>query len=132
MQPSLRYSTTAKISVLSIGVDPLLVDLSGFPGLTPEKITTGVASEIGKLNDVGYEAKAIFIDLGQTAEQVVRGELTAKTYDCIVIGAGLRAPPAHFLLFERILNLVHAQAPQAKLCFNTLPTDTMQAVQRWV
>lgn len=39
--------------------------------------------------------------------------------------------PEHLLLFEKLLNLVHAQAPGAKICFNTKPTDTPEAVQRW-
>jgi hypothetical protein len=35
-------------------------------------------------------------------------------------------------LFERLLNLVHARAPGAKICFNSNPGDTAEAVQRWV
>jgi len=121
-----------KKSVLTIGIDPHVVDLSGFPGLTPEKIAHGVGAEIGKLNQLGYDAKSIFIDLGQTAESVVSAELATRSWDCIMLGAGLRMPPPYLLLFEKIINLVHARAPHAKLCFNTLPLDTAQAVQRWV
>jgi hypothetical protein len=47
------------------------------------------------------------------------------------MGAGLRAP-THLRLFEKLLNLVHGQAPHAKICFNTTPADTAEAVQRWV
>jgi hypothetical protein len=50
----------------------------------------------------------------------------------VVIGAGLRQPPERLLLFEKIVNLVHVHAPQAKICFNTTPADTVQAVQRWI
>jgi len=35
-------------------------------------------------------------------------------------------------LFERVLNAVHEFAPQARICFNTGPYDTAEAVQRWV
>jgi hypothetical protein len=31
-----------------------------------------------------------------------------------------------------LLNIVHARAPHAKICFNTTPTDTAEAVQRSV
>ena len=34
-------------------------------------------------------------------------------------------------VFERLVNAVHRAAPQARICFNTKPTDTAQAVQRW-
>jgi hypothetical protein len=50
----------------------------------------------------------------------------------VVIGAGLRVPPAHLMLFEKLINLVHAGAPGARICFNTKPTDTVEAVQRWL
>jgi hypothetical protein len=44
----------------------------------------------------------------------------------------VRAVPRNLLLFEKLLNVVHAHAPQAKLCFNTNPGDTAEAVQRWL
>jgi hypothetical protein len=34
------------------------------------------------------------------------------------------------LLFERLVNVVHALAPNARIGFNTKPTDTVDAVQR--
>jgi hypothetical protein len=48
-----------------------------------------------------------------------------------VIGAGVRTISTNFLLFEKVLNVVHEHAPQARICFNTGPFDTAQAVQRW-
>ena len=38
----------------------------------------------------------------------------------------------YFLLFEKLINVVHEHAPRAKLCFNTNPGDTAEAVRRWV
>src|SRR5262245_59468321 len=38
----------------------------------------------------------------------------------------------HFLLFEKLINVIHEHAPQAKICFNTLPSDTADAVKRWL
>jgi ketopantoate hydroxymethyltransferase len=49
----------------------------------------------------------------------------------VLIGAGLRAAP-QLLLFEKLLNLVHEHAPRAKICFNTTPADSTEAVRRWV
>ena len=35
-------------------------------------------------------------------------------------------------LFEKLLNVVHVLAPGAKICFNSSPADSAEAVQRWV
>ena len=51
---------------------------------------------------------------------------------CILIGAGVRTNPSNFLLFEKLINVVHEHAPQAKLCFNQLPSDIAEAVKRWL
>jgi hypothetical protein len=50
-----------------------------------------------------------------------------------MIGAGLRIVPPYFLLFEKLMNVIHQHAPAStKLCFNTSPQDTAEAVQHWV
>ena len=71
-------------------------------------------------------------DFGETAEAVVRRQLQQERYDCVMIGAGVRTNPNNFILFEKLINVVHEHAPQARLCFNTLPSDTAAAVQRWL
>jgi hypothetical protein len=71
------------------------------------------------------------VDLGDTAETTTAQHLAEGSFDCVMIGDGLRAAP-HLLLFERIINLVHEHAPCAKICFNTTPADTAEAVQRWI
>ena len=58
------------------------------------------------------------------------GRLARRGFDCVMIGAGLRAPP--LLLFEKIVNLIHEQAPGTKICFNSTPADTVEVVQRRV
>ena len=58
--------------------------------------------------------------------------LRGRSFDCVVIGAGLREPTERLLLFEMILNLVHALAPEARICFNRNPADTLDAVRRWM
>ena len=44
---------------------------------------------------------------------------------------GVRLIAQNTFLFEKLVNIVHADAPQAKFCFNTVPADTAVAVQRW-
>jgi hypothetical protein len=71
-------------------------------------------------------------DFGETAEAVVQNQLKQKRFDCVLIGAGVRTNQTNFMLFEKLINVVHEHAPQAKLCFNQLPSDTAEAVKRWL
>ncbi|QHO73470.1 hypothetical protein ACH79_13200 [Bradyrhizobium sp. CCBAU 051011] len=121
-----------KKTVLAIGIEPSLVDFSAFPGLTAELVTSYLTAQIEQLRAMGFEVDGCLIDLGETAEAVAAAALGAKHYDCVVIGAGLRVPPERLHLFERIINLVHLAAPQSRICFNTTPADTADAVRRWI
>ena len=121
-----------KRSVLAIGLDPTFADIEAFPGLTPELIRSYIDAQIEKLKLSGYSVVSCLIDLGETAEEVASRALKSKSFDCVVIGAGLRHPASQLLLFEKIINLVHTLAPTAKICFNTTPVDTLDAVQRWI
>jgi hypothetical protein len=121
-----------KKSVLAIGIDPAFADFAAFPQLTPEMICSYIDAQIERLQALGYEAESCLIDLGDTAEAVAAAALQSKRFDCVVIGAGLREPPARLMLFEKIINVVHRLAPHASICFNTTPADTAEAVLRWV
>jgi len=121
-----------KKTVLAIGIDPSFADFSAFPHLTPELIGQFIETQIEKLRAIGYDAESCLIDLGDTAEAVAVAALRSKHPDCVVIGAGLREPAERLLLFEKIVNLVLIHAPHARICFNTTPADTVEAVQRWI
>jgi hypothetical protein len=120
--------------VLVIGLDPAFVDFSApalaGTGITAEKIRAGLEGDGARLNGLGYQAEILWIDDGDTAEQVLRERLGAERYDGVLIGAGLRTLPPHALLFEALVNAVHEAAPQARFAFNTNPADTAEAVQR--
>ena len=118
-------------SVLALGLDPSFADLTEFPNLTPELIKAFIDAQLDRLRGLGYEVDSCLVDLGDTAEAVTARHLALRSFDCVMIGAGLRAP-AQLLLFEKLLNTVHAQAPNAKICFNTTPADSAEAVQRWI
>ena len=126
---------TSEKSVLVIGLEPTLIDFSqpGYaPGMDATKVFAGLKSSEDELTRLGYRVHMCLTDFGDTAEAVVQRALTQKQFDCILIGAGIRTNPSNFLLFEKLINVVHAHAPQAKLCFNTLPSDTAAAVKRWL
>jgi hypothetical protein len=78
---------------------------------------------------LGYFVDSCLIDLGETADAVLTEHLQAQRFDCVVVGAGLRAPE-RVLLLERVINLVHVLAPHARFCFSTTPADTAEAVRR--
>jgi hypothetical protein len=122
----------AKKTVLAIGIDPGLADFAAFPQFTPELVRSYIDAQIERLRELGFEVDSCLIDLGETAEAVATMALKSKHFNCIVIGAGLRQPAPQLLLFEKIVNLVHRLAPDAKICFNTTPADTAEAVQRWI
>jgi len=127
---------TPKKSVLSVGLQPQLIDFAdpayaAYPGMTAEKVQGGLDKDIATLNAAGCDAKLCLTDFGETAEAVIRANLMQNRYDCVVIGAGLRTIDKNFLLFEKVLNVVHEHAAQARICFNTGPFDTAEAVRRW-
>jgi hypothetical protein len=128
---------TAKKSVLLVGLRPELINFAdpayaAFPGLDAAKIMAALTADEHSLNAMGYDAKLCLTDFGETAEAVIREKLSEKKYDCILIGAGVRTISPNFLLFEKLINIVHEHAPAARICFNTKPNDTAEAVKRWV
>ena len=121
-----------KSKVLLIGWNPDVVDYSKWPELTPARLLAALEADKKRLNELGYEAELLFIDDANTAFEVVSQALKNTEYDCVLIGAGVRTVPEHFLVFEQLINAVHQSAPEAKICFNTNPTDTAESVRQWV
>jgi hypothetical protein len=99
--------------------------------MSPALVRAFIDSQLDRLRAAGYEVENCLVDLGETAQAVLTEKLRNSSFDCVLIGAGLRAPEQS-LLFERLLNAVHALAPRAKICFNSTPADSLEAVQRWV
>ena len=118
-------------NVLALGLDPQFADFSQMPGVSPAMVQSYVDAQLERVRSLGYFVESCLVDAGETAEEVTKLQLDSRTFDCVLFGAGLRAP-AHLLLFEKLVNLVHERAPLAKLCFNTNPADSAEAVQRWV
>jgi hypothetical protein len=118
-------------AVLALGLDPAFVELPESPSVTPDLVRAFIDAQLERLRGMGYEVTSCLVDLGDTAESVTAEALKTRRFDCVVIGAAVRASE-RLLLFEKLLNVVHAHAPHAKLCFNTTPADTAEAVRRWV
>jgi hypothetical protein len=121
----------AKARLMLVGLDPD-IGKSPVPELTPAKVRSAVEADRAKLEALGYSVRTLYVDDGKTAEAVLTDTLATGRYD-IMIGAGLRIVPPYLLLFEKLMNVIHQHAPAStKLCISTSPTDTAEAVQRWV
>ncbi|MGH2583283.1 MAG: hypothetical protein ACRDJE_00035 [Dehalococcoidia bacterium] len=127
-----KADSMAQKRVLLIGIDPALVDFSPVRGLDAERVRAAGDEATAALEALGHEVQTCVVGRGETAESVVRETLSQQPYDCVMIGAGLRARIEETLVFERVMNVVHEQAPSAKLCFNTHPATTAEAVLRWL
>jgi hypothetical protein len=124
-----------KKKVLLIGIDPKLIDfnLSTATGWDANGIQAAAQDASKRLTELGYEVQSCLVDLGETAESVVSDTLSREKFDYIMVGAGVRTLPQHTLLFEKIINTIHQKAPpSSKICFNTNPSDTVEAVLRWM
>lgn len=119
--------------VLFVGQDPETVDFSDPslpPGFNAEKIKAGIAIGKEKLEQRGWQAELCMIQPNAAGLAMLEEKLAALTYDCVVIGAGLRIPVKSLTLFESVINTVHRAAPGAVIAFNTRPEDTADAAGR--
>jgi hypothetical protein len=80
----------------------------------------------------GWQADLAFIRPDETAGPAVERQLASTSYDCVVIGAGVRLPPRSLTLFEALINAIRKAAPGAAIAFNTRPDDSADAAARWV
>lgn len=114
-----------------IGLEADAVDFDKWPELTRETLERAFRDVERDMRAAGYDARWCLTDRGETALVKVRGELQEFRPQVVLVGAGVRKDPEHLLLFEQLLNAVLEHAPQARLAFNTLPFDTVEAVARW-
>jgi hypothetical protein len=119
--------------LLLLGYDPETVDFSDPalpPGMSVEKVHAGIAVAMAKFAEHGWEADVCLIRPDETAGPTVERQLGSATYDCVVIGAGVRLPLRRLALFESVINAVHKAAPGAVIAFNTRPDDSADAAAR--
>ena len=121
--------------ILIIGIDPHTIDFTTpeLPqGLNAEIINKGLKSTKEQLTSMGYDTELFLFKSGASELSELANQLKEKNYDGVVAGNGIRSVKANFSLFEQIINVVHESAPNSKIIFNTLPTDSDEAVKRWL
>jgi hypothetical protein len=119
--------------VLFVGQQPETVDFTDPmlpPGMNAEKIHAGVAVALKQMAERGWHVDLCLLQPDETAGPDVERSLKAQTYDCVVIGAGIRLPPHSLRMFEDVINAVHRAAPGTPIAFNTRPEDSADAAAR--
>jgi hypothetical protein len=119
--------------ILFVGQKPETVDFSDPslpPGFDADKINAGIALGVRKIEERGWQGDTCMITPDAAGGTMLKHALTSATYDCVVIGGGLRLPPKSLALFETVVNIIHRAAPNAAIAFNTKPEDTADAAAR--
>jgi hypothetical protein len=119
--------------ILLLGLDPETVDYSDPslpPGMSAEKVRAGIAVAVKQFTDRGWGSDVGYIRPDETAGPTVERQLRSTSYDCVVIGGGVRLPPRNLALFEVVINAIRKAAPGATIAFNTRPDDSADAAAR--
>ena len=118
----------SNLHVLVIGVDPYRVPGPWDPKPVADAIEVGMTA----IADRGLHAEACLVGLdgSDDVEAPVTVALQAQSWDCVIVGGGIRTPEEQLELFESIINLIRRYAPQAAIAFNHTPHDLADAVAR--
>lgn len=120
-----------QLKVLLVGLQSSSVDFEKWPQLSVEKLEKGFSEIIEELTRKGFSASWCLTDTGEKAEEKLVESIKSFEPDLVMVGAGIRTDPDLFLLFEKVINIIHKNAPQAPIAFNTNPFDTIEAINRW-
>lgn len=115
-----------------VGLDPDAVDFDRWPELSPIKLRTAFDEISQTLKDHGIDPVMCLLDGGPASQDVFVQALKQHNPDVICIGAGVRKDERYLHLLEQLINAASTAAPSAKIAFNTLPYDTVEAVERWL
>ncbi|MEU9862008.1 hypothetical protein AB0D99_14100 [Streptomyces sp. NPDC047971] len=118
---------------LSIGLHPRSIDYSALPGVDEATLTARIAAGNAALREAGFDVVTCLVDPSPDgAEAAVRELIKDETFGLAMIGGGVRMIPEHTLLFERLVNVLTEAVPGIRLCFNTSPETTVDALRRWI
>jgi hypothetical protein len=116
--------------VLVIGIDPHAV---AHLGIDADLVASALARGQERFAAAGVTADLCLVGLEQEdATRQIVAALTTQSYDCVVIGGGIRKPPPMLEFFEQVINMVRRHAPAAAIAFNTNGENSLDAAQRWL
>jgi hypothetical protein len=124
------------VTAIQIGLDPDLIDYSSadfaqFSGLSKEKLRTANDENVAGLRAAGYDVDNCLIGFGSAGAALAQQWLTAKRYDAVLIGAGVRLVAGNTVLFEAIVNAAHVAQPNCRFVFNRTATSAPDDIRRW-
>jgi hypothetical protein len=124
------------VTAILIGLDPDVIDCGSpefaqFKGLTKEKLRKANDDNVNRLRTAGYVVDNCLIDFGVAGAEKARCWLSAKHYDAVLVGAGIRLVGSNTLLFESIVNDAHATQPHCRFVFNRAAVSTPDDIRRW-
>ncbi|MFD5497151.1 hypothetical protein ACFYY3_08370 [Streptomyces sp. NPDC001812] len=133
-RPTTSTPLPGDTKVLAIGLHPSALDYSRMPeGVDEAALTARIGAANAALREAGFDAVPCLIDASpDRAAETVREQLRKHTFGLAMIGGGVRMLPENTLLFERLVNVLTEEAPWIRLCFNTTPEDTIEALRRWI
>jgi hypothetical protein len=120
---------------LFVGQAPDTVDFTDPalpPGFNAAKIQAGIDLAAAQFEERGWAGDLCMIAPDDAGIAMLEKQLAGATYDCVVIGGGMRLPPKGLAVFERVVNVIHKGAPGSTIAFNTHPEDTADAAARWL
>ena len=118
----------SNLHVLVIGLDPYRV-----PGpWNPKPVADAIEIGMRALAARGFHAEACLVGLdgSDDVETRVTVALQARSWDCVVVGGGIRHTEEQLGLFESIINLIRRHASRAPIAFNHTPQDLVEAATR--
>jgi hypothetical protein len=122
-------------SILVIGYAPDAVDFTDPavpPGLDEAAVAEGIKRDVQLMHDRGWEAEHLPIRLDGSLRGDIADRLARDSFDCIVIGAGVRMTTQHVAEFEQVVDAVRQGAPQTPIAFNSSPDSSGDAAARWL
>ncbi len=121
--------------VLVIGYAPEAVDFTDPtipPGLDAARVASGIREDLELMRARGWDAEHLPIRTDEDLRQRIATHLKDKSFDCIVIGAGVRMTAKHVPELEQVVNAVREAAPQTPIAFNASPNSSGEAAARWI
>lgn len=120
-------------AVLCVGINPAKRDTeeTKSAGL-PEVLLGMVNKQIEDAKNAGYDLHMKFIAPDEMEAEVPRVSdlLKERAWDGFIIGGGIRKEFPLTVYFERLVNAGREIRPEAKMGFNTTPTDIVITIQR--
>ena len=122
------------VSVLVIGYAPDATDFTDPalpPGMTAAKVAEGLRADARRMHELGWHAEHLPIRPDEDVRSRVLNHLSGRSYDCIVIGGGVRMTTKHVPVCEQVVNAVREGAPRTPIAFNAGPDTSNEAAMRW-